>query len=158
LAIMGRKARIDQEELVRLAADGFFGVAGIDAIVAEDERVYPVLEINARLNMSTYQGGMTELFHQPGHVALARHYPVRTAAPIVFDDLRRVLGPLLSPAPGGRVVVTCFGTVNAGTGDGPPYQGRLYTLLTAPDHDRLAALDEAARAALAGVLQPREGS
>ncbi|MEU7689922.1 ATP-grasp domain-containing protein [Microbispora hainanensis] len=152
----------------RLAADGFSGVAGIDAIVAEDERVYPVLEINARLNMSTYQGGMTELFHQPGHVALARHYPVRSAAPIVFDDLRRVLGPLLSPAPGGRVVVTCFGTVNAGTvnagtvnagtGDGPPHQGRLYTLLTAPDHDRLAALDEAARAALAGVLQPREGS
>ncbi|GAB3976126.1 ATP-grasp domain-containing protein [Actinoallomurus acanthiterrae] len=143
----------------RLAADGFFGVAGIDAIVATDGRLYPVLEINARFNMSTYQGGMTELFHRPGHIALARHYPVRSTAPIVFDDVRRVLGTLLSPAPGARVIVTCFGTVNAGAGDGPPpYAGRLYTLLTAPDHDRLAALDGAARAALAGVIQPREGA
>ncbi|WP_405084840.1 ATP-grasp domain-containing protein [Microbispora sp. NBC_01389] len=147
----------------RLAADGFFGVAGIDAIVADDERVYPVLEINARFNMSTYQGGMTERFLAPGHVALARHYPVRSAAPLVFDDLRRVLGPLLFPASGGRAIVTCFGTVNigtgnAGTGDGTPHQGRLYTLLTAPDHDRLTALDGAVRAALAGVIQPRGNS
>ncbi|MBP2706799.1 ATP-grasp domain-containing protein [Microbispora sp. RL4-1S] len=156
----------------RLAADGFFGVAGIDAIVGADERVHPVLEINARFNMSTYQGGITELFHRPGDVALARHYPVRPAGPIGFDDLRRALGTLLSPAPGGRVIVTCFGTVNAGAtntgavntgaadagGDGPRHQGRLYTLLTAPDHDRLAALDGAVRAALAGVIQPREDS
>jgi hypothetical protein len=139
----------------RLAADGFFGVAGIDAIAAADGRLFPVLEINARLNMSTYQGGITELFQGAGEAALARHYPVRSAAPLGFGDIRRALGPLLAPSDDGRLIVTCFGTVNAGHNDGrPPYLGRLYTLLIAPDHDRLTALDRAARTALAGVLQP----
>jgi Pre ATP-grasp domain/Carbamoyl-phosphate synthase L chain, ATP binding domain len=75
----------------RLHADGFHGVAACDAIVGADGAVYPVLEINARLNMSSYQGGVTELFQPPGHVALARHYPLRLHRPVTFGEVRAAL-------------------------------------------------------------------
>jgi hypothetical protein len=131
-----------------LHADGYHGVAGIDAIVDTDENVYPVLEINARLNMSTYQGGVTERIQGPGQVAMARHYPLRLAAPRTFEEVRRALGPVLDRRAGEQVVVTCFGTVNANSHQPPPFEGRLYTVLVAQDRQRLAALDDTVTDAL----------
>jgi D-alanine-D-alanine ligase-like ATP-grasp enzyme len=131
-----------------LHADGYHGVAGIDAIVDSAENVYPVLEINARLNMSTYQGGVTERVQQPGQVAMARHYALRLTGPRTFDEMRTTLGPVLDRRAGDQVVVTCFGTVNANAHQSPPFEGRLYTLLVAPDRQRLAALDDVTTDAL----------
>ncbi|TDB78103.1 ATP-grasp domain-containing protein [Micromonospora sp. KC723] len=143
------------EVAARLYADGYHGMVGVDAIVGADETLYPVLEINARLNMSTYQGGITELCQPPDTVALARHYPVRLAAPLEFAAVRRALDGVCAGRPAARVLVTCFATVNAnalvpvGAGGPPePFDGRLYALLVAPDRDRLADLDRAVRAAV----------
>jgi glutathione synthase/RimK-type ligase-like ATP-grasp enzyme len=122
----------------RLAADGFTGVVGIDAILAEDQTLYPVLEINARLNMSTYQGGVCELFQPAGSVAQALHFDL--TGPRDFASIGHSLKPLLD----GRLIVTCVGTVNAAT------PGRLYALLVAPDMAGLEALDAEARRLLDG--------
>ena len=57
--------------------------------------------------------------------------------------------PWVEPKPV-PVIVTCFATVNAAAGTGtPPFDGRLYTTLFAPDQARLDALDAATLAALA---------
>lgn len=134
----------------RLHDDGFHGVTGIDAILTTAGLLHPVLEINARFNMSTYQGGVAERFGGPDTVALARHYPLRLVAPLPFPALRSALGPLLTSATAERVVITCFATVNAEADRGaPPFDGRLYLMLFAPDAARLAALDTAVQAALA---------
>ena len=117
----------------RLYRDGFFGVVGIDAILSTDGRLYPALELNARLNMSTYQGTVVERFVPPGQQALAKHYELRR--PVTFAEVRGVLGPFLDDR---SVVITCFGTATV-------HPGRLYVLLTAPD---LTALDAAVHAAL----------
>jgi hypothetical protein len=122
----------------RLAADGFTGVIGVDAILAEDRTLYPVLEINARLNMSTYQGSVCELFQPAGSVALAKHFEIADSRD--FAAIRRALEPLLD----GRLIVTCAGTVDAGT------PGRLYVLLVAPDAAGLEALDDEAARRLRG--------
>lgn len=133
----------------QLHADGFTGVAGIDAILTTGGVLHPVLEINARFNMSTYQGGVTERFGGPDTVTLARHYPLRLAAPLRFAALRDALGPLLRTDAPDRVVITCFATVNAEADSvEPPFDGRLYLMLFAPDATRLTALDTAVRAAL----------
>jgi Pre ATP-grasp domain/Carbamoyl-phosphate synthase L chain, ATP binding domain len=153
-----------------LYQDGFTGIAGVDAILGEDGLIYPVLEINARLNMSTYQGSVTERFLPPGHAALARHYALTLDAPCGFEQVRAALGALadLSPSSdrdtaeaqaGGRVVITCFGTLNAraaATADGSTFEGRLYTLLIAPDRAGLSALDAAAEAALSTLAAQKE--
>ncbi|MFF0717309.1 hypothetical protein [Micromonospora sp. NPDC003816] len=136
----------------RLRDDGYTGVVGVDAIVDLDGVVYPVLEINARLNMSTYQGSLAELCQAPGQVALARQYPLTLTAPVSFADVDRTLATLVDPAGPDRVVVTCFGTVNADADRPPPFHGRMYALLVATDADRLRALDDALRGALATRL------
>jgi phosphoribosylaminoimidazole carboxylase (NCAIR synthetase) len=131
-----------------LYADGYHGVAGIDAIVDIHGYVYPVLEINARLNMSTYQGGVTEQLQGPAQVAMARHYPLRLDEPCGFDDLRRSLWPAMDLRKNECFVVTCFGTVNANADRPAPFDGRLYAMLVASDRQRLAAIDRAAADAL----------
>jgi len=132
----------------RLHADGFSGVAGVDAILGQDDVLYPLLEINARLNMSTYQGGVTERLLPDGSACLAKHYTLRLAARTPFDAVRAALGPLLDERDGERVVITCAGTVNANAADEAPFEGRLYAVLVAPDRARLADLDSAAHTAL----------
>ncbi|WP_371482683.1 hypothetical protein [Kitasatospora sp. NBC_00315] len=126
----------------RLHADGFFGVVGVDALLGADELVYPVLEINARLNMSSYQGRVTERFLRPGGAALARHYPLRLDRPLSFDEVADALGELAEPPVDGTgLIVTCYGTVNAQAGRDGPFDGRLYTLLFAADREGLASVD-----------------
>jgi carbamoyl-phosphate synthase L subunit-like protein/pre ATP-grasp domain-containing protein len=117
----------------RLYKDGFHGVVGVDAILTTDGRLYPALELNARLNMSTYQGTVTERFVPPGQQALAKHYEL--AHPLRFDQVRRALAPFIAVR---QLVITCFGTATV-------HPGRLYVLLTGPD---LTALDAAVHAAL----------
>lgn len=135
----------------RLYADGYFGVAGIDAIAAADGTIYPILEINARLNMSTYQGSALELHQPDGYLALAKHYSLRSAGPVTFSRVREALGQLLVPAASGYLIVTCFGTANVTAADGVTPDGRVYTMLIAPDQARLAALDSAAQSILSGL-------
>ncbi|MFF9400254.1 hypothetical protein [Streptomyces sp. NPDC014744] len=104
----------------RLYADGFFGIVGVDVLLGSDDLVYPVLEINARLNMSSYQGRVTERFGRPEGAALAKHYPLRLSRPTFFDEVTDALGPPAEP-PLGRdgLVVTRFGTVNTRAGRAP---------------------------------------
>jgi hypothetical protein len=126
----------------RLYADGFFGVVGVDALLGADDLVYPVLEINARLNMSSYQGRVTERFLWPGHVALAKHYPLRLSRPVSFDEVHKALGALaVAPEGGTGLVITCFGTVNAQAATSTSFDGRLYAILFAADRTALADLD-----------------
>jgi hypothetical protein len=140
----------------RLHEDGYHGVIGVDAVVGIDGVVYPVLEINARLNMSTYQGSVTERCQPAGHVALARHYTLRLTEPCAFGELSGVLDPVLGRFPTERFVITCFGTVNADADREPPFAGRLYAVLVAPDRARLAALDTAVRSAISAHFHPEE--
>ncbi|MBF9129257.1 hypothetical protein I0C86_09750 [Plantactinospora sp. S1510] len=154
----GQRAELEHAaELVggRLYDDGYTGIVGVDAILTTADVLYPVLEINARLNMSSYQGSVTEHCQPPGLVAFARHYPLRLPAPVGFDELAGALAPVLHRDGPERFIITCFGTVNADADRPPPFDGRLYALLVAEDQAGLTALDDAARAALAH-LAPRE--
>ncbi|GAB7188264.1 ATP-grasp domain-containing protein [Kitasatospora sp. Ki12] len=129
----------------RLAADGYYGVVGVDAILTADGGVHPVLEINARNNMSTYQTRLQEAFVGPGRAALARHYPVRLDGRLGFDRLRELLGDLLLTDPAGSgLLVNNFATVNAGLDvrPGEPFDGRLYGIVVAGSAAELDDLDE----------------
>lgn len=153
-----------QHEQIRAAAatigaalhrDGFFGVAGIDALVDAEDRVRPVLEINARLNMSTYQTRVLERFATAQTHALARLFPiVVNHGAIRFEQVLDALGPLAAPPANGEgLLITCFGTVDPYEGQRDEANGRLYTMLFAKTAARLAELDEKASAALAVFRQ-----
>ncbi|MYU24060.1 ATP-grasp domain-containing protein [Streptomyces sp. SID8352] len=138
----------------RLAADGYFGVVGVDAMTDPKGGVYPVVEINARHNMSTYQSRLQEAFIGPGRHALARHYPVRLRTPLGFGRLRGLLGDLLFTGSGGGLLVNNFATVNAAAGgDGTSYEGRLHGLLIGDSPRSLDSTDEAITARLAALRE-----
>ncbi|ALC26223.1 ATP-grasp domain-containing protein [Streptomyces sp. CFMR 7] len=138
----------------RLAADGYFGVVGVDAMTDPQGGLYPVVEINARHNMSTYQTRLQERFLGPGSHALARHYPVRLRTPLTFGRLRSLLGELLFTGSGSGLLVGNFATVNAAaTEDGTPYEGRLHGLLIGDSPRSLERTDEAITARLAALGQ-----
>jgi hypothetical protein len=132
----------------RLFADGYTGIAGIDAILGADGTLYPVLEINARLNMASYQGGLTELYQAPGELGMARHYSLRLSRALSSEEVLAVL-------PAG-VIPTCFGTVNAAAAGPVPFEGRLHVLLIAGDRDALDRLDAATERALATLTTSTE--
>ncbi|GAB7046499.1 ATP-binding protein [Catenuloplanes indicus] len=141
-----------------LYRDGFTGVAGVDAIIDTDGQLYPVLEINARLNMSTYQGGVVERYQPPDGIGLARHYTLRLRATCPFDAVESALDRA-QRGTGGRIVVTSFGTLNAAApsaSTAEPFDGRLYAMLFAPGRPSLDALDGAVRQALGRIPQVLE--
>lgn len=137
-----------------LYADGFTGVVGVDAIVAADGTVYPVLEINARFNMSTYQGRVLEALGGGLPASLAAHHTVRLSRPLVFAEVLAALGPLSTIDPdAGGVIITCFGTANAmaGARAGEPFEGRLYFIAVGPDRAAVTELAGATKTALDGL-------
>jgi hypothetical protein len=143
-----------------LAADGYYGVVGVDAMVDPDGGLYPVIEINARNNMSTYQVRMQEELLGTGRTALARHYAVKLTEPLSFARLTELLGDLLVDRPGGSgLLVNNFATVNAALDPsvrretGEAADGRLYGLLIGDSAEIVDDIDTRITARLEGNLR-----
>ena len=143
----------------RLAVDGYFGLVGVDALLGEDGRLFPVIEINARNNMSTYQESLRERFIGADTTALALQYDVRLRRPLPFGVLQRLLGGLLlGPAGGTGLLVNNFATVNANANPaapdrpaGTPFDGRLYGIVVADSDERAVAVDGEIRSRLVAL-------
>jgi hypothetical protein len=150
----------------RLAADGYHGVVGVDAMLERDGGLLPLVEINARNNMATYQARLHERFLAgtdsgsdsgtgDGPLALARQYQLRLARPLGFAELRDRLGGLLLDAadPTHGLLVDTYATVNAAAAeaDGAPFTGRLHGLVLARDEAELDRLDAEVCARLAAL-------
>ena len=137
----------------RLYRDGYWGVVGIDALTETDGTFHPLIEINARCNMSTYQLPAQEAFGDAGDAAFARHYEIRANRPIPFARVREALGDLLLvPGRTRGMVVLNHATVNAAgavAAEGEPWTGRLYALLRDRDRTALDELDAEVASALA---------
>ena len=129
----------------QLASDGYFGVVGVDALITTGGELFPLIEINARHNMSTYQLPLQHRFFRAGQVALARHYRVRAAAPVPFRRLRDVLDEPLAQR---RLLINNFATVNAGRAEDGSVDGRVYGFLVADSLDEVLATDSEIEARL----------
>ncbi|MFC6599342.1 ATP-grasp domain-containing protein [Kitasatospora paranensis] len=123
----------------QLAAAGYFGLAGVDALLGADGTLYPCLEINARFNMATYQNRIAEHLIRDGQSALATTFDLKPERVHGFDEVRAALGDLLlhradrdGRGPRG-VLINNFATLNATfLAGGKPY-GRLYAICVGDD-------------------------
>jgi Pre ATP-grasp domain/ATP-grasp domain len=114
-----------------LFRDGFVGIAGIDSIIDAEGEVYPLLEINARFNMSTFQVGIERLA-APNFKAIAKYYPLSLTKRLDFLKLKNHIDSHLLKLGGDGygVIIQNFATVNVNyTDDGQPFPGRLYVLI-----------------------------
>jgi D-alanine-D-alanine ligase-like ATP-grasp enzyme len=125
-----------------LHADGYYGVAGVDAMIGPDGTLYPCLEINARFNMSTYQSRIAERFIADGRHAVAATFNLKLSRAHSFRGVAAALGRDLfdgTNLPG--VLINNFATLNAGVGSGPgPFHGRIYGICIAAGADEALAV------------------
>lgn len=134
----------------QLYADGFTGIAGIDSIIDRTGVVYPVLEINARFNMSTYELRLDEVI-APQMEKIVKYYPLILSEPLRFDKLSSALGKdLFRSGSGAGVGVFCFATANCNFRSGAtlPVKGRIYVFIAGLDAAEIERLDGAMRKAL----------
>lgn len=132
----------------RLHQDGYRGMVGVDAMIAQG-RVYPCLEINARLNMSSYQSRIEELYVGPGKHALAGTVGLRPMREHTFAEIACALdGVLFDPGPGTGFLVNGMATLNAGV-SGPDsarrVHGRIYGIGVGDSPGEAAQLRTVAR-------------
>lgn len=74
---------------------GYYGIVGLDALVSKSRGVYPCLEINARLNMSTYQNRIIEQLIPQNQNASFYYINLPRDAPIEFSWIKNSLNGLL---------------------------------------------------------------
>jgi len=113
-----------------LGDEGYFGVVGLDALSTPEGQLFPCLEINARLNMSTFQNRIIDE-HVPQNGA-AQFFFVRppAAAPDDFSWYEtRLRTVLLRRGDERGVIVMAHATVASRGGD-----RRLYLATVGRDH------------------------
>ena len=128
----------------QLYKSGYFGIVGIDAILDTNNIIWPNLEINARLNMSTYQNRIQEEWISNDRMALAKHYEIKKENIMPFLEIRNKLGNLVfSSKKREGLLINNFATVNAGfTENGTPFKGRLYGIIIGQDLDSINIMDK----------------
>lgn len=139
----------------RLAAAGYRGPVGIDAIVCADGTLYPVLEINARNNMSTYLGGVARRIAAAGSAGVAVQIDLSLPAPVPFPLLARTIGELaLDRDWRSGFLVTCFASLNAASAFPNAqgrFRGRVHGVAVGPDPGAASDIDRLVRERLRGL-------
>lgn len=128
-----------------LYAEGYYGMVGVDAMLASDGTLYPCLEINARFNMSTYQSRIAEEFIPEGAHAIAATFGLRPSRVHTFDEVKAALGDLFFDGTAkSAVLVNNFATLNAAASDDGGFHGRLYAICVADTADAAIAVRQEA--------------
>ncbi|MGQ0838589.1 ATP-grasp domain-containing protein [Actinokineospora sp.] len=137
-----------------LFADGYFGMVGVDAILGPDGTLYPCLEINARLNMSSYASRLAERYIGPGRHAVAATLALRPSRTFTFAEVADALGDLLFDGSGDSgLLVNGFATLNAAAPEGgQDFPGRIYAIAIAGDDESAGLLRQRAQDRLQAMV------
>jgi len=137
-----------------LYAEGYFGMVGVDAMLAPDGTLYPCLEINARFNMSTYQNRIAERFIPEGRHAIAATIGLRPARTHTFGEVAEALGELVFDGPGrDGVLVNNFATLNAAASGEGDFHGRIYAICIAGSAEAALGLRQEAERRLRALTE-----
>lgn len=129
---------------VKLAADGYYGIVGVDALLAQDGTFYPCIEINARCNMSTYHLRAFSEWIPANRSVIARSFSFQIKASLSFRDLRAKLDHLMfTRQQGYGILVNAFAPFHALRQSGGPFSGRLYVMLVDASRERCLKLQAA---------------
>lgn len=110
---------------------GFYGVAGIDSIILNDETIIPIVEINGRFTLSTYISFLERIFGKAK--ILTRYYRVVSKSSFDYKTLCKLLdekGIHYSKSSNEGVLVYASGTLPVRKQQNSDlYLGRIFTLV-----------------------------
>ena len=70
---------------------GFVGVVGIDSIITSDNKIIPMIEINARINQSTFYLKLGNYFRKKDKRIIFRSYDINTKTELNYSLLKQYL-------------------------------------------------------------------
>jgi hypothetical protein len=123
--------------------EGYFGVVGLDALLTSSGALYPCLEINARLNMSTFQNRIVEEYVPTGSAAEFFFVRLPESAPGEFGWYEEQLRPLLYRSGDDRGVIVMNHATTGSVGD-----RRLYVATIGSDEQDASTCRQAVERAL----------
>lgn len=114
---------------------GYTGVAGIDSIITDDDKIIPIIEINGRFTLSTYISFMEYIVGK--RKIFSRYFKIISETPFGYEAICKALdqeGILYDESRGEGVIVYTSGTLPSKYEEGKSiYQGRLFTLIVSKD-------------------------
>ena len=139
--------------------EGYFGVVGIDGILAANGVLYPNLEINARFNMSSYQATLQEMTLTNEKFAMAACFHTKLPRTYSFFEVEQLLGELnFDDQSGCGIILQTFATLNAAhTQNGTKYPGRIYGFVLGNSLEQVQKLQEEARQRFKGLEEEIHG-
>ena len=132
-----------------LFRDGFHGVAGVDALLARDGTLFPMVEVNPRLNSTSFHTALLDQFPHPFMHNTFQCIQVR-AGNADFSDILEAFRDVPAPSnPDGGVIITAFSVRRSltDTMTEQPGLARIRTMVLAPTSARMALLGDAVVAA-----------
>ncbi|WP_100444590.1 preATP grasp domain-containing protein [Glycomyces xiaoerkulensis] len=137
----------------RLAGEGYRGPVGVDAIICRDGTLYPVIEINARNNMSTYLAGIATRLEAAGSTGVAVQIDLPLTRRVPYREVGGALADLALDADWRRgFLVTCAATLNAAAPSaGDRFKGRLHGLVAGRDAADAAEVERQVRKRLGAM-------
>lgn len=121
---------------------GFYGVAGVDAIVTTDELLIPIIEINGRFTLSTYLSFLEPVLGK--FKALSRYFRIITDTRLDYHMVCEMLesdGLLYRRTKREGIMVYGSGTLSGAPPVQGVYSGRLFALIIAESWDRVQELN-----------------
>ncbi len=119
---------------------GYTGIAGVDSIIATDDTIIPIIEINGRFTLSTYISFINYTLGENLKI-LSRYFRIMTSLPLSYVDLCRLLQKeqlLYDPERKGGIIVYSAGTLPLRFfEDSKIYPGRVFTLVIANNWDEI---------------------
>ncbi|MGB7606338.1 MAG: ATP-grasp domain-containing protein [Lutisporaceae bacterium] len=118
---------------------GFWGVAGVDAIITQDDTIIPIVEINGRFTLSTYLSYFQYTLGISKY--LSRYIKLLTKAPISYRELSNILdrkGLLINSKSKAGVFVYNSGTLPSNDIKSQDlYLGRLFVVIAGKDWNEI---------------------
>lgn len=112
-----------------LFKQGYYGVVGIDAIIDKEKILYPCLEINARLNMSTYHRRIYEEVIPKHTKVVSTYINLSKTRPISFSELYEELKDLIyKKGSKNGIIINAFSPLNPDYSENLSYS-RLYVMI-----------------------------
>ncbi|WP_254178740.1 preATP grasp domain-containing protein [Cytobacillus oceanisediminis] len=120
----------------KLAVEQYHGIVGVDAMIGEDGKLYPCIEINARLNMSTYLLKVLDEWIPKEKSFIARSYSINKIGDLSFQKVSEHLGPdLFTKENKSGVLIYSYAAVNLSSNSNSENNGRVYAIIVGKDRE-----------------------
>lgn len=117
-----------------LVKENYHGLFGVDAMIGTDGELYPCIEINARMNMSTYLLRIISEWLPEKKTLISRTFGINKKGTLSFAQVKAKLREeLFTKEKGVGVLIFTWGAVNVNARNDEGNYGRVYALIVGND-------------------------